>query len=248
MKRRSALPFLVALQCIILFSTIKGNPAQDDGVDLFAAMRRRKLNKQSTTPVPDCSQPCPGDTAFCTSARDPATCVCGSQICDDSLSTTTTTTTPPPTTTPPHCMTEECPPSDYCVGSRNDQCLCEYDCCYPSCPEGQRIDYSNCPSCTNCTCLPDDGSTTTEFICNIDCLEHPECDWRIDYDACQCSYFNCGSPKTTEFECDIDCLEHPECDWRIDYDVCQCLYDNCASTTSTSRKPKRMKCDLVANG
>lgn len=162
----------------------------------------------------------------------------------------TESTEPPPTTTTiqPLCETEDCPPSAYCTGWRNSECDCEYDCCYPSCPEGERIDYDNCPSCTNCTCLPGVNPPTTEFFCDIDCLEHPECDWRVDFDTCVCDYFNCGasSPPTTEFDCDITCDEHPECQWMIDYDVCQCVYNNCATTTTTTttstRRPKRIKC------
>lgn len=201
MKCRLVLSFIVAFQCVVLFSTVSGNPAEDDGVDLVAAMRLRRLRKK-TTLAPDCSAPCPDDTFLCKSIRDPVTCECGPQNCNDPPSTTTeppptTTTTLETTTSVIHCQTEECPPSDFCEGSRNDKCLCEYDCCFPSCPDGQIIDYDHCPSCTNCTCLPDDGATTTEFECNIDCEDHPECEWRIDYDACQCIYSNCATTMST---------------------------------------------------
>ena len=195
MECQLILLLLVAFECFISFSIVKGNP-QDDSYDLVAIMKLRK----KTTRQPDSGSP------------------------------QTTSTEPPTTTTYPHCFNEECPPSDYCVGSRNSLCLCEYDCCYPSCPEGQKIDYDNCPSCTNCTCLPDDGSTTTPFECYIDC-DREGCDWRIDYDACECNYFNCGAeaPKSNEGECDLDCSDRPECDWKVDYDLCQCVYSNCVT-------------------
>lgn len=84
------------------------------------------------------------------------------------------------------CPIQECPLNDFCIGERNEKCLCEYFCDYPSCPEGEIIDWGHCYSVDNCTCILDD--TTTLEPCSIICENRSDCTSNVDHSLCQCSY------------------------------------------------------------
>lgn len=160
-------------------------------------------------------------------------------------------TTPTSTTSNQDCSAP-CPPasSDFCVGMRDENCICKDVCCSkPVCEFG----YEVCTSCDNCICA-DSSTTVPTSPCYITCNDRDGCQTSVNYESCQCEY-ECYTTSTIS-PCATTCERRPYCAVQVNPNTCLCEYscttprettsttttDSTTTTGSTTSTPCNVRC------